>query len=327
MGTCQCCKHQLNDPTSSSKPSIPEGLSLDSISPRLLKLAELAISNQSHTVEIINLSQKDLGEEVSAVFDTVLQHYTHIKVLLLSNTNLGSENWVSFTSNLSNFTKLTTLDLSCNKIGAYGAEKLACSLERLMILESLILNETGLEGSGMVLICGGLVNLRNLKVLSIQDNSIGDIGIRMLSNIINHLPLIQYLDVSHNQISITGSLFLGKCVEGLKNLKVLKAGSNFFMKQGCDHVITKLPLAIEEVALPSVGMEDANLEVFRPLVEKMEKLRVLVLDHNLITCRSLDLLCFVLGKVKLKTLSLVACDMADGRKALSVSSPSTEIFL
>lgn len=327
MGTCKCCQSQTNESPLTSKPSIPEGLSLDSVSPRLLHLAELALSNQSRTIDYINLSQKDLGEEISSIFETILQHYSHIKVLILSSTNLGSENWLSFSSILSSFSQLITLDLSHNKIGSFGAEKLACSLEKIMKLENLVLNEVGLEGSGMVLICGGLINLRNLRLLSVKDNKIGDIGMRMLSNVINHIPLLSYLDVSYNQISIVGSNYLGRCLESLRYLQVIKAGNNFFMKEGSNNVLTKLSFEMREIFFDGVGLEDANLVLFQPLLEKMSQLKVLVLDHNLVTVKSLEILCRVLGQTKLKTLSLVSCDLAEGRKELSLAGPSCEILL
>lgn len=327
MGTCKCCQSQVNESPISSKPGIPEGLSLDTISPRLLHLAELAISNKSYTIDYINLSQKDLGEESSSIFDIILQHYTHTKVLILSSTNLGHDNWQSFSNILSSFSQLVTLDLSQNKIGSFGAEKLSCSLEKMMKLENLVLNEVGLECSGMILICGGLVNLRNLRLLSVRDNKIGDIGMRMLSNVIQHIQFLSFLDVSSNQISIVGSAYLGRCLENLRYLQVIKAGNNFFMKEGSDNVLSKLPFGIQEIFLDGVGLEDSNLSVFEPLLEKMTDLRVLVLSHNLITCKSLEILCKVLKSHKIKTLSLVACELAEGRKALSLAGPNCEILL
>lgn len=327
MGNCKCCHTHLNEPTLNSKAIISDSINLDTMSPSLLKLAELAISHQTDSITLIDLRNKDLGEDGSAVLDTILMSYTHISSLLLSATNLGPENWTNFSKTLSNFFKLITLDLSHNNIGSYGAEKLAGAIEKLMRLETLILDNGQLEGSGMILICGGLVNLRNLKVLSLRENKIGDLGIRMLSNIINHLPKLIYLDIHHNQISISGSYYIGKCIESLPFLQVLKAGNNFLMKEGGNNVVSKLPLGIRELSLENVGLEDSHIVLLAPLLVSLKNLEVLVLDHNFLGPKSAQVLCEVLPKIKMKHLSLIGCNVSEYRKALSFASSSTEILL
>lgn len=327
MGNCHCWQPSLSEPTLKSRVPLPEELNVSSMSPRLAKLAEKALSNCTYEITQIDLSNRELGEDGSAHFNNILQYYTHIKSLLLPTTRLNADLFSVFSENLIECSRLVELDLSHNVLGPRGAQRLAEVLERLLKLETLRLQEVSLESSGMIFLCEGLTHLKSLKHLNISENKIGDSGIKTFANVVNSFPKLLSLDIHHNEISISGCTFIGKCLEVLQDLQTFKVGSNFLMKEGGNTVVTKLPTTLTELWMESTGLEDSHICLLSPLLSTITSLNVLILDHNLIGPKGAEVLTSCLPKMNLKTLSLVGCDVSLYRKALSVASENTEVFI
>ena len=317
----------LSEQTLKTRIPLPEELNVSSMSPRLAKLAEKALANRTFEITQIDLSNRELGEDGSVHFNNILQYYTHIQSLLLPSTRLNADLFSIFSENLIECTKLTELDLSHNILGPRGSQRLAEVLERFLNLETLVLQDVSLESSGMIFLCEGLTHLKSLKVLNISENKIGDSGIRTFSSVVNSFPKLLYLDIHHNEISISGCTFIGKCLEVLQSLQIFKVGSNFLMKEGGNTVVTKLPSTLKELWMESTGLEDSHICLLAPLLSTITNLDVLILDQNLIGPKGAEVLTNCLPKMHLKTLSLVGCDVSLYRKALSVASESTEVFI
>ena len=91
MGNCQCWQPNLKEPTLKTRAAIPDEMNLAAMHPRLAKLAELAISSQTETVSMIDLTNRELGDEGGAYLQNMLQYFTHITSLLLASTKLGPD--------------------------------------------------------------------------------------------------------------------------------------------------------------------------------------------------------------------------------------------
>jgi Ran GTPase-activating protein (RanGAP) involved in mRNA processing and transport len=327
MGNCQCWETSLHEPTLRSKVATPDEFNINLMPPRLAKLADLAIQNKTETISIIDLTNRELGDEGIINLQNILQYYTHITALLLASTKINPDVWGSLTETLLDFSKLTELDLSHNIIGSKGAQKLAQAFERTMRLETLLLEDTKLESNDMIMLSGGLVYLRNLKVLCLGDNKIGDLGMKGLANAVSYFPRLVYFDIYHNEISIIGSVYIGKCLETLKNLQVFKVGSNFLIKEGGNNVVTRLPNSLKELWLDNTGIEDSHICLMAPLLVGFSELEVLILDHNNIGPKGAEVLTQCLPQMRLRNLSLIGCDVSLYRKALSVACENTEVLL
>lgn len=327
MGNCKCCQSHLNEPTLTTKASVPDPIALDMCNAKLLKLADLALSTQSYKINEIDFTSKHLSREEQGVLEAILHHFCHIFSLQLSSTSLSSKTWGDFPITLSAFTNLSILDLSHNYIGPLGAEKLSISLEKMTKLESLLLTEVGLESTGMILICGGIVNKKNLKILSIGKNNIGNLGVKMLNNIISHIPELIFFDIHDNSISENYSHFIGNCVSQLKKLKVLKVGGNCLQKKGGNILISSLPCGLEELWMENTGIEDSHMEKLAECTMSLQQLNTLSLDDNLIGPRGAQSLTEILSKTNIKHLSLINCEVSSHRKAFSFGCATTEILL
>ena len=327
MGNCRCCQSHLNEPTLTTKASIPEALSIDMCNAKLLKLTELALSNHTKSITKIDFTSKSLNPEELAVLEAILHHYRHIDTLLLAETSLSSKTWGDIPITLSAFTNLTMLDLSHNYLGPLGAEKLSYSLEKMTKLEALLLENVGLEGSGMILICGSISNIKTLKMLSVGQNRIGNLGIKMLANVIFFLSSLIFLDIHNNSITSEGSIYIGKCIKHLKQLKILKVGGNQLMKDGGNTVISNLPASLKELWIENSGIEDSNMLLLNSLIGSLCEIDTLSLDYNLISYRGAEAIAELLPRAKIKHLSLIGCEVSSCRKALSFACETTEILL
>jgi Ran GTPase-activating protein (RanGAP) involved in mRNA processing and transport len=327
MGNCQCWHANLNEPTLGTRIPLPDELNVSALPPRLAKLAEKAISNTTCDIKTIDLSNRELGEEGAMNFHNILQYYTHIQALLLPGTRLSADHLNTFSENLIECSKLLELDLSHNLLGPKGAEKLASILPRFMKLEILKLQEVSLESAGMIYLSEGLTSLKNLKELNVSENKIGDSGIKILASVVGAFPKLKAFDIHHNEISIAGCVFIGNCLKVLNELEVFKVGSNFLMKDGGNTVVTQLPATLKQLWMESTGLEDSHIILFAPIMSSFVGLEVLILDQNLIGPKGAEVLTTCLPKLRLKTLSLVGCDVSLYRKALSVASEGTEVLI
>lgn len=330
MGNCSCWKSpllELSSLQSTSKPMENSPIHIPNMHPKIYDLAEKVFANQSDTVACINLSNRDIGDDGGRYLSAIIPYLQNLHFLNLKFLNISHSVWEQIFGSLMEIESLKHLEISSNLYNDKSIEFLSKCLSTNQLLEVLIMESTGLGSLSAIILSAGLSVLLNLKVLILNNNFIDDNAMKCISNGLSRTKSLQVLDLSKNLITHKSSVYLTEMKINLKSLSVFKIGGNNIRDEGLASAIKNISVNIEEIDISDIRVSSNGLaELFKTL-PRLEKLKYLVLDYNVIDYRCSKILVETLSQINLEKLSLVGCDVSEFRKELSLAQQSTEVLI
>ncbi|XP_078067149.1 protein NLRC5 isoform X2 [Mustelus asterias] len=288
-------------------------LSLESIDVSPIGMVPLAAGlHKCHSIEEINLSQNELGEEGASELGRILPGLKQLKKINLSRiptavgltgtsmlakglrtcTRLEEINLDSLmlkdggaqllAEGIPRMTCLKKLNLRCNSIGCKGAAYLANGLKHSTAIVEIDLNGNCIEDAGALNLADVLPNMKSLKILNLTQNNITAAGGESLARALAQCPSVEEIHLSTNKIGDLTARKLAEALPKLPCLKVLNLHSSELTASGGGSLAQGLRLcpSIEVISLPENSIGNKGVTELAMALPKMTSLKKLDLQLN-----------------------------------------------
>ncbi len=180
----------------------------------------------NNSLQWLDLSNNDLGDEGAALFADLLHINKVIKVLNLSGNNIGDDGAISLASSLFNNTTLTVFYLNNNDIHRAGAHVLGSMLRVNKALKVIHLNDNPFEIDGAEFIINALEDNNALQWLDFNNNQMGEECALSFSNVLTKNKTLQVIGILNNNITEIGVSPLARTLKFFSSLVVIALSDN-----------------------------------------------------------------------------------------------------
>ncbi|XP_048461957.1 NLR family, CARD domain containing 5 [Rhincodon typus] len=235
-------------------------LSLESIGINSHGMVTLAAClRKCRSIEDINLSQNELGEEGATELEKILPVLEQLKKI--------------------NFSGISTA------AGLVGTNRLAMGLSNCTRLEEINLDSLVLSDSGALLLAVGMLRMACLKKLNLRSNSIGYKGAEHLARGLKGCPAIVEIDLYGNSIEDVGTMKLADVLPVMKHLKILNLTQNNITATGGERLAQALKQcpSVEEIHLSRNKIGDQTAKKLSEALPKLPCLKILNLHSTELT--------------------------------------------
>lgn len=194
-------------------------------------LLPLLLKNTS--IQILNLSENDIGDTFSEDLARVLLKNSSIQELILSHNNIGDKGIEFLCSALLENTTLQRLYLVSNQFGEKGVVHLAQALLKTTSLQYLCLDYNDIGVKAVEALSLALVKNTSLQRLDMRCNNIDSIGMVYLAQALLKNTTLQHLDLRGNlgmrnegEVAIRQALKKNPSLKEIRGLELVEQVEN-----------------------------------------------------------------------------------------------------
>jgi Ran GTPase-activating protein (RanGAP) involved in mRNA processing and transport len=178
------------------------------------------------TLEVLNLSQNNLGESDMTYIADALETNTSIKSIVLSGNDADDAGFEAIAKALKVNNTLTTVNLSDNPIGYDGAKAIAKALKVNNTLTTIDLSANMIGDKGAGVIAEGIKVNKTLTYIDLSYNRIGDDGAKAIAEAIKVNKTLTSINLFANEIGNDGAKAIAEAIKINKTLTSIYIGHN-----------------------------------------------------------------------------------------------------
>jgi Ran GTPase-activating protein (RanGAP) involved in mRNA processing and transport len=269
---------------------------------------------QKDTIEILDLSYKNLSKEQIYLLIETLQNNKTLVALNLSDNNLGDECVIQLANTLMNHPKLDELSLNNVGFDFEGCKAIASLLQTNTSMTELQLYQNVIDEEGSALLFTALAKNNTLKKIDLGRTGLGDKGIQYLCESINNNNNLITISLYDNEIGILGAKHIGDMLKINKTIKAISLGHNPITHEGCQFIADGLleNKSVQSFEFYQTQIGDKGAEYIANVIKNNHTLQRLILDSNAIGMDGAQYIFNALdANTTLKKLSLSNNDIDD----------------
>ncbi|XP_078257789.1 protein NLRC5 isoform X2 [Rhinoraja longicauda] len=262
-----------------------------------------------HSLEELNLSHNELGEESVSELGKILPALEQLRIIKLSRmtTTVGLMETGILARGLSNCTSLEEINLDSLLLKDYGTKLLAEGIPRMTSLKKLNLKSNSIGCKGAAELANGLKCCTVMGEINLSDNCIENVGAMKLADVLPIIKSLKILNLTQNNITAMGGQRLAEALRQCPSMEEVHLSRNKIGDQAAMELAKTLPKMphLKTLNLHCCGLgADGGLSLAQALVS-CPTLREISFAENNIGNEGLSELALALRSLKsLKKLSL-----------------------